>query len=369
MSLEETSRLFTEAFNQFVRLGWDAKVGNATKLHYLAYYPVRERVPTLNSNLINTARAKASEALRSAFALQEQERKVSMPQSDACPPRYNVHTYRVDWESQTVRLSLVGERQTIRFEIPAYCAHYAGYPVDTADLINRNGVWWLHVVVSVPAPAVEPTDEIVGVDLGLAQPAVTSNNRFLGKPAWKAIEGRLFYLKRQLQRKGSKSAKRHLRKVRGKQARFRRDCDHVLSKQIVQSAQPGATIVLENLTDIWKRSKIRKQTKTSRRVHSWSFAQSKGFVEYKAEGRGCTVAGVDPRHTSQACSCCGHTARNNRRSRGRFVCRGCGFELHADLNTARNIAAKYHASVARRDAGGLPVNQPIVSVPTPRRQE
>jgi IS605 OrfB family transposase len=224
----------------------------------------------------------------------------------------------------------------------------------------------MHVVVSVPAPDVEPTDEIVSVDLGIAQPVVTSNNRFLGKPAWKAIEGRLFYLKRQLQRTGSKSAKRHLRKVKGKQARFRRDCDHVLSKQIVESAQPGATIVLENLTDIRKRSKIRKQTKTSRRVHSWSFAQIKAFVLYKAEGRGCTVAVVDPRHTSQTCSCCGHKARNNRRSRGRFVCRVCGFELHADLNAARNIAANYHADGGRSPVGGLPVNKPIVSVPTLR---
>jgi len=319
--------------------------------------------PTLVSDLINQARVKAAEALRSAFALQEQERKVTMPQSEACAPCYNVHTYRVDWESQTVRMSTTGGRQTIRFAVPDYNAHYAGYPVDTADLINRNGVWWLHVVVTVPAPDVEPTDEIVGVDLGIAQPAVTSTNCFLGKPAWKAIEGRLFYLKRQLQRKGSKSAKRHLRKVRGKQARFRRDCDHVLSKQIVESASPGATLVLENLTDIRKRSKIRKQTKTRRRVHSWSFAQIKSFVAYKAEGRGCTVAGVDPRHTSQTCSCCGHVARNNRRSRGRFVCQACGFELHADLNAARNIAAKYHAGRGTAPPGGPPVSRPIVSDP------
>jgi IS605 OrfB family transposase len=212
---------------------------------------------------------------------------------------------------------------------------------------------------------VESTEEVVGVDLGLAQPAVTSNNHFLGKRGWKDVDGRLYYLKRQLQRKGTRSAKRHVRKLRRKQARFRRDCDHVLSKQIVQSAQPGATIVLENLTDLRKRSKIRKQTKTSRRVHSWSFAQVKRFVEYKAEGRGCTVAGVDPRHTSQTCSCCGHVARNNRRSRGRFVCRRCGFELHADLNAARTIAAKYHASVALCGAGGLIVNQPIVPTSTP----
>jgi putative transposase len=362
-ALTETSRLFTAAFNRFVAMGWDAGVSNATKLHYLAYYPVRSELPTLNSNLINTARAKAAEAIKSAFALREAERKVSMPSSDACPPRYNVHTYKVDWESQTVRMSLVGDRQTIRFAIPDYNAAYAGYPTDTADLLFRNGVWWLHVVVTVPAPDVVPTDQVVGVDLGLAQPAVTSNNRFLGKRAWKAIEGRLFHLKRKLQQKGTRSAKRHLKRLRRKQARFRRNTDHILSKQIVASVEPGATIVLENLTDIRKRTKIKRKTETSRRVHSWSFAQLKGFIEYKAEGRGCTVVAVDPRHTSQMCSCCGHTARNNRRSRGRFVCRACGYELHADLNAARTIAAKYHARIAIRDTGGLTVNQPIVSSP------
>lgn len=364
-ALTETRRLFTAAFNQFVRLGWDAGVSNATKLHYLAYYPVRASVPDLNSNLINTARAKAAESLKSAFALRAEGRKVSIPASAGCPPRYNTHTYKVDWESQTVRMSLVGARQTIRFDIPEYCAHYAGSPVDTADLINRDGVWWLHVVVTVPPPAVAPTDEVIGVDLGIAQPAVTSNNHFLGKRVWKDVEGRLFHLKRMLQRKGTKSAKRHLRKLRGKQARFRRDCDHVLAKQIVRSAQPGATIVLENLKAIRKRSTIRKQRKTRRRVHSWSFAQVKGFVAYKAEERGCTVAGVDPRHTSQTCSSCGHVARNSRRSRGQFVCRKCGFELHADLNAARNIAAKYHVGRGRAPAGGLPVNQPIVPTATP----
>jgi putative transposase len=360
-ALTETSRLFTAAFNRFVELGWEAGVSNATKLHYLAYYPVRSELPTLQSNLINTARAKAAEAIKSAFALRKLDLKVGMPVSDACPPRYNERTYTVDWESQTVRMSTTGGRQTIRFGVPDYNAAYTGYPVDTADLLFRHSSWWLHVVVTVPAPDVAPTDQVVGVDLGIVRPAVTSNNRFLGQRAWKAIEGKLFHLKRALQKKGTKSAKRHLKRVRGKQARFRRSNDHVLSKQIVAAIEPGGTIVLENLTGIRKRTKIRKQTATSRRVHSWSFAQLKSFVAYKAEGRGCTVVAVDPRHTSQACSCCGHTARNNRRSRGCFVCRKCGFELHADLNAARNIAAKYHASVARRDAGGLTVNQPIVS--------
>jgi putative transposase len=64
---------------------------------------------------------------------------------------------------------------------------------------------------------------------------------------------------------------------------------------------------------------------------------------------------------------CGHTARNNRRSRDLFVCRLCGLSLHADLNGARNIAAKYRAEGGTSAFGGLPVNQPTGSDPTLRR--
>jgi putative transposase len=359
-ALAETSRQFAAAFNQFVQLGWHDGVANATKLHFLAYYSVRDALPDLNSNLTNTARAKAAEALRSAFTLRTQGRNVTMPQSAACPPRYNVHTYRVDWESQTVRMSLVSGRQTIRFSVPDYASKYAGYPVDTADLIERDGRWWLHVVVTVPAPEIEPTDQVVGVDLGINRPAVASNNRFLGQRRWKAVEGRYFRLTRALQKQGTKAAKRHLRKVKRRRARFRQDADHVLSKQIVGAAEPGSTIALENLKDIRKRMKANRRTKTKRRMHAWPFASLKMKIEYKAEERGCMVVAVDPRHTSQTCSCCGHTARNNRRSQSVFICRQCGYHLNADLNAARNIAAKYRAGGGISPAGGLR-NQPIVS--------
>jgi IS605 OrfB family transposase len=285
---------------------------------------------------------------------------VSQPHSETCPPRYNIHTYRVDWESQTARLSLVGGRQTIRFSVPDYARKYAGYPAATADLLERDGEWWLHVVVTVPASHLEPTAQVVGVDLGINRPAVTSNNLFLGKRRWKAVEGRYFKLTRSLQKKGTRSAKRNMRNSKRRRARFRKDADHILSKQIVQAAEPGATIVLENLKDIRKRMKAKRRSQTKRRMHSWPFVSLKTKVEYKAEERGCTVVAVDPRHTSQACSRCGHTARNNRRSQGVFICRRCGYQLNADLNAARNIAAKYRAGGGTSPAGGLR-NQPIVS--------
>jgi IS605 OrfB family transposase len=360
-ALADVARMTTQAFNRCVTTGWQATVSNSTKLHHLTYYMVRAALPDLPSNLLVQARMKAAEALRSAFTLRKQGRKVTVPQSDACPPRYNERTYKLDWQSQTVRLSLVGGRQTIRFRVPDYARQYAFYPTDTADLIFRHGGWWLHVVVTVPTPHVAPTDQVVGVDLGLTRPAVTSNNRFLGKRRWKAIEGRLFHLKRALQKKGTRSANRHLQRVRHKQARFRRDADHVLSKQIVGATEPGATIVLENLKDIRKRMKAKRRTQTKRRMHSWSFAQLRRFIEYKAEERGCTVVGVDPRHTSQMCNRCGYIARNNRRSQSVFICRQCGYHLNADLNAARNIAAKYHAEWGTSPPSGLPVMQPIVS--------
>jgi putative transposase len=366
--LTETSRQFTAAFNLFTRLGWDSDVCNATKLHFLAYYAVRNALPDLNSNLTNTARAKAAEALRSAFTLRKDpKRTVGMPHSLTCPPRYNVHTYRVDWESQTVRMSLIGGRQTIRFSMPDYAHKYAGNPVDTADLIAHNGVWWLHVVVSVPDPQVVPSEHVVGVDLGINRPAVTSNNYFLGKKAWKAVEGRYFKLVGTLQKKRTRSAKRHLRKLKRRRAHFRRDADHILSKQIISIASAGDTIVLENLKDIRKRTKQCKRTikqrQAKRRMHSWPFASLKAKIEYKAVERGCTVVAVDPRHTSQACSRCGHTARNNRRSQSDFWCRHCGFHINADLNAARNIAAKYRVDEGTSLIDGLNVNQPIVSAP------
>jgi len=347
-------------------MGWDAEIGNATKLHYFVYYPVKHAHPTLVSDLVNQARVKAAEAVKSALALKRKGLRFTQPRSLGCPPRYNKNTYRLDWDSQTVNLSTTGGRQMIRFSVPAYGVKYIGGSPDSADLIRRDGVWWLHAVVSVPAPEITPTDDVVGVDLGLAQPAVTSTTRFLGKKAWRNLEARRFKQRRALQAKATKNAKCRLKMMRRQQARFRRDCDHVLSKRIVQATPAGGTIVLENLTNIRSRVKTRKGPQ-ARRVHGWSFEQIRSFIVYKAEERGCTVVSVDPRHTSQACSRCGHTARNNRRSRGWFQCRTCGFQLHADLNASRNIAAKYRAVPSNAGDGGLPVMQPIAGVPVARQ--
>jgi IS605 OrfB family transposase len=389
-ALSETLTQFTAAFNQVCRYGWEHSEKNGVRLHHGTYYDTKAACSGLVSDLLIQARVKATETLKSAFTWRSKhevshQRKVTKaqkqgrpeptfkpvkcPQSTLCPARYNVHTYKMTWETQAVRLSTAQGKQTIPFTVPHYSAHYAGNPVATADLCYRKGKYWLHVVVSVPDPTVEKSPEVVGVDLGLNRPAVTSNRQFLGSPHWKERDRRCFRLRRKLQSKGTKSAKRHLKKLSQKQMRFHRDCDHVLSKRIVQHTQPGATIVFENLTNIREtsvigRGKKNKNVANKRRLHAWSFAQLYGFTVYKAQERGIGVEKVDPRHTSQTCSRCRYQHRANRRSQSLFLCRSCGYCLNADLNAAYNIRDKYItylASIGRPVLVGSPVKLPIVS--------
>lgn len=389
VALHETLTQFTRAFNYVCVYGWHQQQKNGVALHHATYYQTKALCPALVSDLLIAARVKATEAVKSALTWKVKKQQaypkkvaqaekygqplpvfkpVRCPQSKQCSVRYNEKTFVLNWQAQTVRLSTTGGRMSIPFTVPAYSARYHGYSPCTADLVYKRGKFYLHIVVSVPEPQFSRTESVIGIDLGLSRPAVTSTRHFLGSKRWKEIDRRRFRLKRKLQSKGTKSAKRHLKKVSKKQQRFHRDCDHVLSKRIVQHATPGSTIVLENLSGIrdssrMGRGKANKNVDNKRRLHSWTFAQLSGFIGYKAQERGIAVERIDPRHTSQTCSRCGYQARNNRRSQSVFHCRSCGYQLHADLNAAYNIREKYLASLAQDGTSvlsGLPVSTPIV---------
>ena len=371
--LLETIRQYTDCFNTVAAYGWEHREKNGVELHKATYYPLREVHPRLPSQLVISARAKATEAVKSALTWKVKREKkyskkvaralarrkavpafkpVRCPQSTNCSIRYDQRSYTVFRDC--VSLATIQDRQVLALHLYPYAVHLLeesiGY--DSADLIYRKGRFWLHVVVTLPDVEFVPNGKVVGVDFGMTRPAVASNNRFFGKRSWKAVERRYFRLKRALQSKGTKSAKRHLKKLSSKTARFRTNCDHVVSRQLVQSVTPGTLIVIENLMEIRSNTKQRSNPQ-KRAMHQWSFNRLRDLLTYKAEAHGCMVVGVDPRHTSQHCSRCGHTHRCNRRSQSRFKCRNCGFELNADLNGSRNIAEKYLASVGIADAGGL----------------
>jgi len=388
--LKTTFEQHTACFNAVAREGWRSACSNGVELHKRTYYPLRAQYPDLPAQLVCAARVKATEAVKSALTWKvkkeqaypkkvEKAKKqggpipafkpVRCPHSELACIRYDQRSYWVKWDTFTCSLATVDGRIVLPFTVPAHLVQYIGHKVCSADLCFRKGRYTLHIVVSIPEPSIVPSQEVIGVDLGLNRPAVTSARQFLGERQWKEQERRTFRLKRKLQAKGTRSAKRHLKKLSRKQFRRHKDHDHLLSKQIVQHTTPGSTLVLENLKNIRETSKMGRGKKDSkkrdnkRRLHSWSFAQLYAFIEYKAQARGIRVVKIDPRHTSQTCSKCGHQARNNRRSQSLFLCRKCSYCLNADLNAAINIREKYVTSLAQDGTAvlsGLVVKQPIV---------
>lgn len=380
--LSQTIEQYTWAFNDVSSYGWQNNIKNGVKLHDATYYHHRN-VTNLPSQLVCSARVKAAEAIKSAMALKRKKKTVrtthggevtsppvssSVPNSRHCAIRYDARSYTVWWNENRLSLVTIKGRVKFSFEIADYYQQYLDWKTTSADLFkDRQGKWWLHIVKQTESPEFSATNEVIGVDLGEINPATDNRGNFYGNPEWKKIEDKTFELRRRLQSKGTKSAKRHLKKISGRQKRFRRDCDHVLSKRLVQSVNSGATIVFEDLTDIRGSAKRRKTQR--RRFHGWSFKQFQNFVTYKAERKGVLVDYVDPRYTSQKCSNCGHISRSNRPSQAVFCCKKCSYSNHADINASLNIRSDYlngqltHLSFAQMTCPQqwAAVNQPTVA--------
>jgi transposase, IS605 OrfB family, central region len=173
-----------------------------------------------------------------------------------------------------------------------------------------------------------------------------------------------------LQRQGTRSAKRRLIALSGRERRFIADVNHQISKEI---AKPNSLIGLENLTGIRDRTKSKsgkkaskKQRRANRNKAKWSFAELHGYIDYKANLNGSLATKVPAHYTSKSCPKCGHTSDANRPNKGLlFRCECCGHELHADLVGARNITMR--TLLIRQDwisTGSLSASPNVSSVET-----
>jgi IS605 OrfB family transposase len=228
--------------------------------------------------------------------------------------------------------------------------------VKQTDLVYRDGAFWLYTTIKTPdvGPA-EPTGYL-GVDLGVVKIATTSDGTTFSSEATEKVQQRYGRLRGVLQKTGTKSAKRKLQKISGRERRFKTDTNHVISKQIVCAAEGTKRgIALEDLTGILLRTTVTKGQRE--RHHKWAFHQLRSFIEYKARWVGVVVKVIDGAYTSQQCSVCGFIHPANRPSQATFRCLACGHTENADLNAARNIAAR------------AAVNRPIaVCFPSPGKR-
>jgi putative transposase len=222
-------------------------------------------------------------------------------------------------------------RIKLRYSKPAYFP--AVTTVKQTDLVYRDGAFWLYATVETPdtEPA-EPT-EYLGVDLGVVNIATTSDGEAFSSAATEKVRQRYGRLRGALQKTGTRSAKRKLRKIAGREHRFKTDTNHVISKQIVCAAEGTKRgIALEDLNGILLRTTVRHDQRE--RHHKWAFHQLRSFIEYKAQRAGVTVQVIDGAYTSQQCSVCGFVHPDNRLTQAAFRCLACGHTENADLNAS-----------------------------------
>jgi IS605 OrfB family transposase len=195
---------------------------------------------------------------------------------------------------------------------------YAGYERHVALIqqgarIGAAKLWYdqahqqFYLLVSLEIAVVDPIPEqhqrSVGVDVGQRSLAVATDTqnqmRFFPGTAARASADHAARLRKRLQHKGTRSARRRMIVIAGRERRLKQDRNHVISRQSVD-AYPHSLIGLEDLTHLHERRRRKhgknatvKQRRANRHASQWAFAELHGFVAYKALLHGSMAVKVD----------------------------------------------------------------------------
>lgn len=219
--------------------------------------------------------------------------------------------------------------------------------------IDKNNKIILNLTLKIPKIKADlDKDTVVGVDLGLAVPAVCAlnndlyNKEYIGNGKDLVIKRTKFQNERkQLQKalklsKGGHGRKRKLvalERLEDKERNFVETYCHRVSKKVVDYAvkHRAKYINIENL---------RGYDSSEFVLRNWSFYKLQQYITYKAEKYGIEVRKINPSFTSQVCSFCGHWEEGQRKDQATFKCKNPNCKSHklhtvnADYNAARNIA-------------------------------
>ncbi len=228
-ALLRTLEAFNAACNAIAEVAHEHREANKLALQRLVYYDIRERFG-LSSQMAIRALAKVSEAykrdkqIRPAFrahgAMTYDQRICSFPTPDR------------------VSLLTLDGRVIVPFRFGTYAGGMLQRTRGQCDLLyrKRSDTFFLAITVDAPAPTPDEASEYLGVDLGVITLAATSDGEFLNHATGpkhaqvNRVRARYGRFRQKLQEKGTKSAKRLLRKRSGREKRLARDVNHCLSQ-------------------------------------------------------------------------------------------------------------------------------------------
>jgi len=250
---------------------------------------------------------------------------------------YDERILRLNLDKSNVSIWTLSGREWMGFVCGDRQRQLLTLPNGQSYLILHKGQWFLNVSLDVAEAQEFEAMDWLGIDLGLVNLATSSDGQTFGDAKKMAgIRKRRWRQRKRLQSKGTRSARRVLNRLRGRESRFVQQTNHLISKQICAVAERTKRgIAIENLKGI--RSRIRARKSQRHILHSWAFADLQAKVAYKSKLLGVPVKLVDPRNTSRTCPACGSVSKKNRKTRDIFECQLCGFTADADTNAAENI--------------------------------
>ncbi len=388
-ALREIQLAYRDALNAVSCYAFEhGKTSTVTRLHKGMYAELRARygLPSQLACSVERQVAATYKGLRTKLKKNAGHRRAKITKKRFKglnqPPHYSSptvqYTYGRDYTFQCdsrVSIGTLGGRISVPYQ--GYEKHITlirqGGNIGDAKLWYDKARKTFYLLVSLSIDVSDPTpahlQEVVGVDVGMRYLAVTSTQA--GKttfhPGKRARHRANHYarLRKRLQHKGTRGAKRRLKRIEQRERRLKLQANHLIATQITEQ-HPHTLFGLENLTDIRERTKRKKRRhkkhgkgyerisprarKANRAFSQWSFAELHALISYKATLSGSLAIKVDADFTSQTCPMCGYRSEENRPQKGLlFVCHNprCRYTLHADLVGARNVTIR--ALLVRHD--------------------
>ena len=331
-ALKKTMAEANACCNRLSEWAWKNQTFGQYALHK-ARYAAERAASGLTAQVVVRCNGKVADA----YKLDKKAQRVFRPDGAIA---YDDRILRWYVERGQVSIWAVGGRLALPFVCGDYQRGLLTFQQGESDLVCHDGEFYLLTTCNMPDPPLVATDGVLGVDLGIVSLATDSEGRSYSGEAVKACRRRAKRLRAFLQSRGTKNARKHLRRIRRRTANYQRHVNHCISKHLVQNALLSRkALALEDLTSIRERaSAFSRDVKWQ--MGNWAFHQLGSFVSYKAKMAGLPVVFVDPRNTSRTCSLCGHCAKENRKSQSQFLCLSCGFQANADVNASANIARK-----------------------------
>jgi len=338
LHIDATLQAFTAACT-YIHATIPERIVNVMRMQAMLYYDVRGRFG-LSSNLTQQAFRRVSGNRKTAKANGEHIKAF-----DPSSIQYDQRIFSFNERDWRVSLTLLHGRVHFCLQVGNYQrGKLKGHKPTSAQLCKHaNGSYAIHIQVKEPLPPPQEPKGVLGVDLGRTDIAHTSEGEYWDGGDIRATRDRFSRLRGGLQAKASKGTRSTRRRCRqllnrlsGREQRFQRHTNHVISKHLVLQAQTTeSALALEDLRGIRARTNQQPRTKTERRrSNTWAFFQLRQFVTYKAALAGIVLYLVPAAYTSQMCHGCLHIGS---RSGKRFVCDHCDYHGDADFNAAQNI--------------------------------